>query len=184
MRKADNIGTVFDPTIYPKSDPKWIYEGFPGFGTYWFKTNCGKTGGPHIHVKFAVITDPNSLTPISPTNPIESRNLTGSINIDGVIMQGPKLLPLRADGKQNYNPETIGITTTTKLVTSQNTPNTNTFTGKIKSYTNNSLVFDIKDFNGGASAPVQLFTYSPNNTENQQWSYNSTTKQIKGMNDR
>jgi Ricin-type beta-trefoil lectin domain len=182
VRKADNVGIVFDPTIYPKSDPKWIYEGFPGFGTYWFKTNCGKTGGPHIHLKFSAITDPNALTPISSSNPIESRSLVGSVDVDGISMQGPKLLPLRADGKQNYNPETIGITTTTKLITSQNLPNTNTFTGKIKSYTNNNLVFDIKDFNGGNNASVQLFTNSPSNTENQRWYFDDVNRQVKGMN--
>jgi Ricin-type beta-trefoil lectin domain len=180
IRKASDIGTVFDPGFENHTfDPRW--QQINNTGPYGFNTNCGWTSGTHIHVKFAAITDPLLTNPNVnyTTNPFDSRTLAGYVQVDGFTLQGPKITSTQT--KQNYNP--IPNSTFYSL-TSLNTPNTNNFTGKIKSYTNNNLVFDIKDFNGGANAPVQLYTYSTNNTENQQWGYDAITKQIKGMNNR
>jgi Ricin-type beta-trefoil lectin domain len=181
VRKSTKIGTMFDPGPVNPLDPRWTTTGINIYGLLGtFSSNCGTTSGPHIHIKLKSITNPGRETlNILPEN-MKFETLAGTMTIDESVLQGQKFTPLRSDNLQNYNP----INGSIYNFTSQNTPNTNTFTGKIKSYTNNNLVFDIKDFNGGANAPVQLYTYSPNNTENQQWSYDAVTKQIKGMNGR
>jgi Ricin-type beta-trefoil lectin domain len=182
IRKFDNIGIVFDPGFENHNfDLRW--QQINGVGPYGFQTICGWTSGPHIHIKFAAITDPLLISNPVSTMPFNSRSLAGNVNIDGFNIQGPKILPLRADGLQNYDPIVNGQTVISRtFLTSQNTPNTNTYTGKIKALSNTNMVFDIKDYNGGNNAPVMLYSNNAANTENQRWGYDGVNRQIKGMN--
>ncbi len=190
VRKADTVGTVFDPgPINPSDTANWILKGL----SYRYTTKCGATGGAHIHVKFPCITDPNTAIPTDQSQ-LNSRNLVGNVTVDGIAYFGPKDgtrgdgVPARTDGLQNYNPITPPIYQPLTPIsyynfTSQNTPNTNNYSGKIKAISNPNLIFDIKDFNGGNNAPVIIATNNTaGNAENQLWSYDNINKQIKGMN--
>jgi Ricin-type beta-trefoil lectin domain len=167
VRKGQKIGNVFIPPIGTTNQNP-------------FSSKCGTTGGQHIHLKISDITDPLFISNPASTVPFNSRNLAGSITLDGYNIQGPKLLPLRADGLQNYN--AINGGTQLYQFTSQNYPNTNTYTGKIKSFTTPNKIFDIYDFNGNNGAAVQLYEAGTNNPVNQRWYFDDVNRQIKGMN--
>jgi Ricin-type beta-trefoil lectin domain/Dockerin type I domain len=193
VRKADTVGTVFDPGPLISTDPHWVFSGNPFTAKWQYVTDCGKISAPHIHVKFPSITDPLLISNPASTLSFNSRNLTGSVTVDGNTFYGAKDgtrgdgVAARTDGLQNYNPITAPVylplilPTYTTLV-SQNTPNTNSYTGKIKALSNTNMVFDIKDYNGGNNAPVMLYANNAANTENQRWGYDNVNSQIKGMN--
>jgi Ricin-type beta-trefoil lectin domain len=172
VRKSQKLGNIWQPQLGGDSD------------------SCGQSAEKHIHIKFAQITNPNPIN-LNQYGFIDSYNdqyqsLIGSLNIDGKILQGPKLTPIRYDNKQNYNPFILSNGTidpiNSTFITSQNYPNTNTYTGKIKSFTTPNKIFDIYDFNGNNGAYVQLFEAGTNNPVNQRWSFDNVNQQIKGMN--
>ena len=182
VRKGDNIGNAFNPNVFPYTDLHWktdtVTQGKK------FVSSCGETFGTHIHIKLASITNPaNTLNTTPPSMQYES--LTGSTTIDGKYLQGAKITPVRSDNKQNYNPilnQYGQFATGSTYLTSQNYPNTNTYTGKIKSFTNNNKIFDIYDFNGNNGAAVQLYEAGTNNPVNQRWYFDDVNRQVKGMN--
>lgn len=163
VRKGQKLGVVFDPAPFPANTTLTVgSQTFPAF-----QTNCGTTSGKHLHIK---------LSPISQVS-VNPNTFSGSISIDGQNI----------NGASNYSPLTNpdnSFKPNTPTFTSQNYPNTNTYTGKIKSFTTPNKIFDIYDFNGNNGAAVQLYESGTNNPVNQRWSFDNVNKQIKGMNGR
>jgi hypothetical protein len=187
VRKGDNVGKVFNPNIFPKTDPRWTVNGFStltnnGNGIL----GCGITQGSHLHIKISSITNPvPNHTETDGSVKSENmfyQNLIGSTTIDGKYLQGAKITPIRADNKQNYNPFGNIIDSNSTFLTSQNYSNTNTYTGKIKSFNTPNKIFDIYDFNGNNGAAVQLYEAGTNNPVNQRWYFDDVNRQVKGMN--
>lgn len=181
VRKGSVIGNMFSPNFELIS----IHMDYNYTPTRWVSPCGGAILAPysHIHIKLKnKINIPADRPKISVEN-MKYETLYGSFNIDGFNLQGPKLLPLRADGMQNYNAVISGNNVSFTELVSQNTSNTNIYTGKVRAFTNSNQIFDIKDFNGGNNAPVIInISNTGGNAENQLWSYDDVNKQIKGMN--
>jgi hypothetical protein len=101
VRKGQPIGSMFVPPSNPLPD-NIDNTSSPA---QW-KSACGGSNlntFNHVHIKFNnKITIPPNRVGIPPYDK-KNETLSGSFKIDGFNLQGPKILPLRADGMQNYN---------------------------------------------------------------------------------